>query len=164
MVVQTHRLIIRPFTPQDWPDIHSLAIDWSKAPGPAFDKWPTAEEETKGLLDLFMKRSSQFHAVYLRGEKRVIGLVSLQVHDDRQGDIGHVILSAYQNNDIDREALGAVVDYTFTNTDAESIVTHNAPEHEEQIAPLKALGFRNINADVKGEYVLLRAEWEARRP
>ena len=51
--IKTQRLTLRPFTPDDWCDVHELALDWYKAPGPAFDKWATNEAGTKGLTTYF---------------------------------------------------------------------------------------------------------------
>ena len=50
----------------------------------------------------------------------------------------------------------------FTKTEAQSIITHNAPDHLEQIQPLKSLGFKNTNAEDKGEYIIVKADWEKR--
>ena len=158
--IETKRIIIRAFTSEDWPDLHELAIDWAKAPGPSFDKWPTSQEEVKSLTDYFTKNDRYF-AVTLRESKKVIGLIALnEIDPDRQLDLGHVILSKYQDNDLDREALDAMVEHVFKNEDVLSIVTRNAPDHIEQLAPLKDLGFKVVNQEQKGELVLTKAEWE----
>ncbi len=161
--IETERFILRAFTPEDWSDVRELSIDWSKAPGPEFDKWPTTEEGAKGLADYFAKSANNF-AVCLRNAKKVVGLIALNgIDTDKQLDLGHVILSKYQDNDQDREALEAMVTYAFQNNDISSIVTRNDPHHREQIAPLQALGFRSINEKQKGELVITRNEWETLR-
>ena len=53
MELNTQRLVLRGFTSDDWQDIHEIAADWSKAPGPEFDKWPTTEEAAKGMAEYF---------------------------------------------------------------------------------------------------------------
>jgi RimJ/RimL family protein N-acetyltransferase len=159
-VIKTQRLILRAFTPDDRSDVRELSEDWSKAPGPAFDKWPTGEEGAKGMTDLFVKDPKYF-AVCLTEVKKVIGLIALNdVDTNKQLDLGHVILSRYQDNDVDREALQAMVDHVFKTWDVRSIVTRNEPTHSKQLAPLRKLGFRNVNKEQQGELVLTKAEWE----
>jgi RimJ/RimL family protein N-acetyltransferase len=162
-LVETDRTVIRAFSEGDSADVHVLANDWAKAPGPAFDKWPTDSAGTKGMLGLFMKHSDRYHALYLRESKSVIGLLALTVSDTQHGEIGHVILSRHQDNDIDKEALRAMTDYAFTVKGVLSIVTHNAPEHKEQIAPLISLGFSNTNPKDPGEFAITKVEWEKLR-
>ena len=158
--LDTKRLILRTFTHNDWRDVHVLAVDWSKAPGPAFDKWPTTEEGAKGLTNHFVK-DNRYFAMCLRETEKVVGLLALNGIDaSKQLDLGHVILSKYQDNDHDKEALEAMVDCVFRSKGALSIVTHNASKHREQLAPLRSLGFRNINEENKGELVITKAEWE----
>lgn len=160
VLTQSERVTVRAFTQDDWADVHALAADWSKAPGPAFDKWPTSEKDTKGLLGMFINKNNQFFAVCLKKTNHVIGLISLTTQDEKQSEIGHVILSKYQDNDIDKETIGSVVDHVFTRTETQSIITHNSSDHLGQIEPLKTLGFKNMNAKDRGEYIITRADWE----
>ena len=163
IILKTERTIIRALTEEDWPDLHGLAIDWSKAPGPEFDKWPTSEDGAKGLARHFAELDN-FKALCLRDEKKVIGMLGLNGLDSEgRFDLGHVILSEYQNNDVDKEALNAMVDYVFEKKDVETIVTNNASDHAEQLAPLKSLGFRIVDQDNPGALILTKPEWEQQK-
>ncbi len=163
MELRTDRLVLRGFTPDDWRDVHELAMDWSQAPGPDFDKWPTAEEAAGGLTGHFSS-SPKYFALCLKETRKVVGLVALNGHEtDGRFDLGHVIHSDYQDNDIDREALQAMVDHVFLTEKPTSIITHNDPTHREQLAPLVALGFSPAGEAEQGTLVLARAEWERRR-
>jgi RimJ/RimL family protein N-acetyltransferase len=143
MELSTKRLVLRGFAADDWEDVHDLAIDWSKAPGPAFDKWPTTEEAASGLTEHF-SASPKYYAVCLMENGKVVGLLALNGYEtEGRFDLGHVIHSDYQDNDIDREALQAIVDHIFRTEDATAVVTHNDPTHREQLAPLVASGFTN---------------------
>ena len=158
--LETKRLVLRQFTLDDWKDIHRLALDWSKAPGPAFDKWPTSTDETRKLTAYFAEQE-QYRAVLLLEKNMVIGLVAFNGFDaSQQLDLGHVFLAQYQDDDIDKEALTAAVDFAFENKGATAILTHNASEHHTQIAPLKSLGFKNINPEDPGEFVLTKEDWK----
>jgi ribosomal-protein-alanine N-acetyltransferase len=159
-IIETKRFIVRAFTSDDWQDVQELAVDWSKAPGPAFDKWPTSETDVKGVTDFFA-RDEHYYAVCLRATKKVIGLLGLNGIDaNKQLDLGHVILSTYQDNDHDREALSTMVEHIFKNMDVASIVTRNEPTHAEQLAPLKTLGFKVFDPQKTGELVITKIEWE----
>jgi len=156
--IETSRLVIRPFTAEDWPNVQKIALDWKSAPGPEFDKWPTSETEIKGLTNLFAKQAGRYFAISLSGGQ-VIGLLGLgDIGERRELDLVHVILSNHQDNDLDREALGTMVDHIFESLEVDRIVTKNA-EHPEQLAPLKSLGFVNFNQNHPSELVLSREKW-----
>ena len=162
VLLEAERTIVRRFVEEDWPAVHKLAVDWRKAPGPEFDKWPTSDDAAKGMAGHFAGNDS-FQALCLRDGEKVIGLLALNGLDgEGRFDLGHVILSEYQDNDIDREALSAMVEFIFRNKDVETIVTNNASTHVEQVAPLKTLGFRSVNKDDPGIMVITKAEWEQR--
>ena len=161
--IVTKRLILRPFTTGDWGDFRELAVDWKAAPGPAFDKWPTSDEACRKSVQ-HMSRMDTYFAMSLSGSGKVVGLLGINgVDEEKQADIGHVILSNYQDDDHDREALQAMVQHCFDVRGAQSIVTHNASEHAAQVAPLKSLGFINTNPDDPGELTLSKAQWEQRK-
>ncbi len=158
---ETRRLILRGFRSQDWPEVQALAIDWKSAPGPEFDKLPTTETECRQFTD-HLSGNDRYYAVCLRGEDKVIGLLALNGYDEQKRlDLGHIILSSYQDNDHDREALAAIVAVIFGDASVSTIVTHNA-DHPPQLAALRSLGFRDGSTET-GELVLGRAEWERSR-
>jgi RimJ/RimL family protein N-acetyltransferase len=160
--LETERIIIKKFSTNDWKDFHELSIDWKAAPGPAFDKWRTTEDAAKESVE-FMSQADNFFAIELIATNKVIGLLGLnnldKMDENKQLDLGHVILSKYQDNDIDKEALAKIVNYIFKKTEVQSIITHNDSNHTEQISPLKSLGFKNINRDNPGELIFLKEEW-----
>ena len=161
--IETKRLILRCFTADDWRDFQELAFDWQAAPGPAFDKWRTSEEACKDFVE-YMSTKDQCFAVCLRESGRIIGLLAINAIDcEKQLDLGHVFLSTYQDNDHDKEALHALIQHCFDYSGASSIVTRNAAEHTEQLAPLKSLRFTNRNPGNSGELAIGKEEWNRRR-
>lgn len=162
-MLETTRLIIRPFRSEDWRDVQRLAQDWKTAPGPEFDKWPTDEVGVIGLTDIFVKQTDMYFAVFPKKAARVIGLMALNGHDGRNElDLGHVILSDHQDNDIDREVLGLMVDDIFENSEVAGIVAHNA-DHAAKLAPLIAVGFVLRDQDQPSILVLSRERWQPGR-
>lgn len=161
-IIETKRLTLRRFTAGDWRDFQKLAIDWQAAPGPAFDKWPTSEAACRASVE-HMSSNDNYFAVCLRASGAVIGLLGINGIDDQQQlDLGHVILSRYQDNSHDQEALRAAVGYCFGLPGVGSIVTRNASDHPAQLAPLKSLGFINASPDNPGELILRKTEWARR--
>jgi [ribosomal protein S5]-alanine N-acetyltransferase len=158
--IETERLILRAFTAEDWKDFQELSIDWKAAPGPAFDKWPTTEEACRGSVR-YMSTSGKYLAMCLRGTAKVVGLLAINgTEADGRLDVGHVILSTYQDNDHDREALRALIQHCFDAKGVPAVITHNDPDHAAQLAPLRSLGFTNKDPENKGELVITKGEWE----
>lgn len=161
--IETKRLVLRSFTADDWRNFQELAVDWRKAPGPAFDKWETSIEACQKSVQ-HMSVMDNYFAACLKESGKIIGLLAInEIDKAKQADLGHVILSKYQDNDHDREALQAIVQHCFNVRGALSITTHNAPEHEAQVDPLKWLGFTNTNPDNPGELTLSKEQWEQTR-
>jgi RimJ/RimL family protein N-acetyltransferase len=173
--LESKRLILRDFEPNDFNGFWELSKNWKTSPGPDFDKWPVDENGCKEFLEyLFTHKINEsqklgdkdhhFCAVFLLDEEKVIGLLAINPSNDylqenRKIDLGHVIHSAYQDNDIDLEAIEMMVEYIFkTMTDVESITTGNYP-NEKQIRPLKNLGFIKDDKN-DGIYDLKKIFWE----
>ncbi|MFA6108461.1 MAG: GNAT family protein [Candidatus Latescibacterota bacterium] len=161
--IETKRFVLRRFIAEDWRDFQELGIDWQAAPGPAFDKWPTSEEASKSSVE-YMSTSDNYFAMCVRGSGKVVGLLAINGIDDEQRlDLGHVILSRYQDNDQDKEAIEALLQHGFDTQGVRLVITHNASDHAAQFAPLKSLGFTNRNPRDAGEWVITREDWEERR-
>jgi RimJ/RimL family protein N-acetyltransferase len=156
-LLSSARLLVRNFEGGDFSDFLALSVDWKSAPGPEWDKWPVDENGCGEFLD-YLCAQKNFYAVYLCDEKKLIGLLAInKIDENKRLDLGHVLHSAYQDNDIDREALEMMVDYIFKTMDVDSIITGNYP-NEEQIAPLKSLGFSRGEND--GVYTMERGRWK----
>jgi RimJ/RimL family protein N-acetyltransferase len=160
--IETKRLVLRSFTADDWRDFQELAVDWKTAPGPTFDKWEISIKACQKSVQR-MSTVDNYFAVCLKKPGKIIGLLAInEIDEAKQADLGHVILSKYQDNDHDREALLTIVQHCLNVRGALSIITHNAPEHEAQIAPLRSLGFTNTNPDNPGELTLSKEQWDER--
>jgi hypothetical protein len=144
----------------DWKRVKELAQDWLAAPGPAFDKWPTGDAQIKALTRLFADAPEKHIAVCLGGD-RLIGLLALNRLENNRVDLGHVILSDWQDGNIDREAIQAIVEWLFTSTEIDGIETHNAND-PPQLQPLKSLGFEMIDVAEPGDLYLSRDGWARR--
>ena len=93
-----------------------------------------------------MSKQENYFAMCLRASGKVVGLLVINgIDKEKQLDLGHVILSKYQDNDHDQQALQALIQSCFETKSVLSVITHNAPEHAAQLAPLMSLGFTNTN-------------------
>ena len=156
--LESERLILRPLEASDFNDFWDLSKNWKEAPGPAFDKWPVAESDCKKAFEHF-RNSQGIFWIYLRGEAKIIGGIFLNNIDENGFiDMGHVIHSSCQNNDIDREALSMAVGNIFKTMDVIGIITNNDPD-EKQNAPLYGIGFTDRNAN-GGQLILKKATHE----
>ena len=159
--IETTRLVLRQFKATDWQDFQELSIDWKASPGPAFDKWPTSEEAARKSVE-HMSTRDNYLARCLRESGKVVGLLAINgIDKQKRLDLGHVILSTYQDNDHDREALQALIQHSMDQHGVRSVITHNDPDHAEQLAPLKSLGLASRNPENKGELVITREEWQS---
>ena len=161
--IDTKRLVLRPFTTDDWRDFQELSLDWKAAPGPEFDKWPTSEDASRKSVK-YMSARGKFFAMCLRESGKVVGLLVINgIDNEKQLNLGHVILSKYQDDDYDREAIGALIQHCFDAEGVQSVITNNASDHAAQLAPLVSLGFINRNVKDKGELVITKEEWDRRK-
>jgi RimJ/RimL family protein N-acetyltransferase len=153
--LESKRLILRELEPNDFNDFWELSKNWKAAPGPDFDKFPTDENGCRYWFYECLKNNGNTRYIYLRDENKIIGLISFNGKDENNRmDMGHIIHSDYQNNDIDREALSMFIEYGFETMDIETIITNNDPG-EKQNAPLYSLGFtdRNVN---RGQLIIAK--------
>ena len=156
--LSSERLVLRAFAKEDFSDVLTLAVNWKAAPGPEFDKWPVDENGCKGFLD-YLCTNKNFYAIYLREKERVIGLLAINsIDENKKLDLGHVIHSDFQKDDIDREAIEMIVENIFSTMDVEKITTGNYPD-EKQIAPLKSLGFIKDGGN-DGVYDMEKENWK----
>jgi RimJ/RimL family protein N-acetyltransferase len=161
---ETTRLIIRPFTPDDWEGLRVLAVDKETLKrDPNDPPWPTSEDGCKGFAQFLATNSDRYFAVCVKGDQTLIGLSAFNsIDENKQLELGYQIHSAYQDNDHDREALQSIIDFAFANRDIASIETRTNSEWAEQIAPLKSFGFGPIEGD-PGNLGITKQEWEERK-
>ena len=157
--IESKRLILRNLDPGDFKDFWELAKNWKKAPGPDFDKFPTDEDSCRKFFDHCLKNTGTSLYIYLPSENKIIGLICMNGIDEQaQMDMGHIIHSDYQNNDIDTEALSMFIDLIFSTTESKAIITNNDPD-PKQNAPLYSLGFTDRNAN-GGQLLLGKTKWK----
>lgn len=118
-VLETERLILRPFTLADAPEVQRLAGAWEIAdttlniPHPYRDGM--AEEWIGRHQERFDRGELASFAIVLRDEGRLIGAIGLAISErfDR-GEMGYWIGVPYWNQGYCTEAARAVLEYGFS--------------------------------------------------
>jgi RimJ/RimL family protein N-acetyltransferase len=170
--LETDRLVIRAFVPEDWPGIQALAIDINSSDAGKYDcMWPTSDEDSRGMAGYFGGREGLSWAVCLKADGRLIGCIAYNSFDpDRRVDLGHVFHTAYQRDDLDTEALACMIDYAFANHDVDAVYSNNVEAWAVQVAPLEKLGAKLMPSGQgerggfpSGQRQITRGEWLRRK-
>ena len=123
MVIETERLILRPFKQSDLHDFN----EYASVPGVGeMAGWMHHEtiEKTQEILDMFIKEDKTFAIVFKKNNK-VIGSLGVEKYglEDKLTEfknyygreIGYVLSRDYWGNGIMPEAVGAVINYLFND-------------------------------------------------
>jgi [ribosomal protein S5]-alanine N-acetyltransferase len=160
--IQTDRLTLRNFSPDDWPDLHEMIVQYQASECAQYDHaWPTSEEEIQGVAKWFSERDS-FLAVCLRSTGKVIGLVALNEEEREDGparNLGYIFNSDLQGQGYATEACRAAIAYVFERLGETRFITGTHDANLPSRRLLARLGFRALGG---GVYTLERDEWLAR--
>jgi AraC-like DNA-binding protein len=141
--IETERLIIRKFTPEDWKDVLEIAVSKERSPFADCDHaWPTDDEGIKAAVN-YMGASHAIWAAEVKDLRKVVCFINFNYMDDEQTlDIGHVMNDAYLGCDFEYEALKALYNYGFIQLGAVRIQAGWALHDTEKLAPLHRLGMK----------------------
>ena len=123
LVIETERLILRPFKQSDLRDFN----EYASVPGVGeMAGWKHHEtiEETQEILDMFIKEDKTF-AIVFKENSKVIGSLGVEKYglEDKLTEfngyygreIGYVLSKEYWGKGIMPEAVGAVISYLFND-------------------------------------------------
>lgn len=116
--IETQRLVLRRFLPGDFDDLIALAVQPS-----IVKEVPEFNREDPGSVEAYIAHQNSLQpfeegqlfdlAIELKGEQRVIGLLSMQCGGDQQGQFGLALGAAYRNLGLATEAARGLFDYCF---------------------------------------------------
>lgn len=125
LVIETARLLLRPFSPSDLYDFY----EYASRPGVGeMAGWAHHEspEKSQEILDRFIEEDKTF-AIVFKENNKVIGSLGVEKYgmedalseffDYKGREIGYVLSKDYWGKGIMPEAVGAVIRYLFENLD-----------------------------------------------
>ena len=177
--LETERLLLRNFLPNDWKDMLEFSQQYEKTELAKFDyQFPQRPEEMKVVAELLSKTDS-FVAIEIKGKPKVIGLIQFQRKDkftsEKVHDFGYIFNSKHHNKGYATEAGKKVLEYLFDNLKIDKCVAGTAVKNIKSCRLLERLGFKvvkeketSIRFDSEGnpimflasEYELLSEDWK----
>jgi len=145
MVLETKRLILRQFFPEDATDLYELNLDEDVIRY-------TGDEPFKDVAQaaVFLKNYSDYDengygrwAMIEKGTGRFIGWCGLKLHPDSgETDIGFRLFKAYWNHGFATEAAKACIDYGFDTLLLNSIIGRAMATNRASIHVLEKIGLQ----------------------
>lgn len=176
-VIETERLILRPYSLDDVDDVLSYASDseWARYLGPVPQPYTRADAEGFLASQLSQDRTKRASwAIEYAGS--AVGGVNIGLDlKNRVGTIGYSIARRLWGKGLATEAAGAVVDASFSACPKLNRI--QATTDERNVGSIRVMeklgmvqeGFLRQDQHVRGEFRntvwcgLLRCEWEARK-
>ncbi len=154
--METTRLVLRRFTPEDLNDFVELIQDKMSSAYAAYDEqFPTGEESLRNVLACFAG-TDEFFAVELKAEMKVIGFIALNRIDAETRNLGYCIHSAYQGNRYAGEAVTAVIAYAKNGLKLRRLVSGTAEANAPSVRLLQNAGFiltgKSVGSFAKDEH------------
>lgn len=155
-VIETERLLLRPFRQEDAADCFAfLSHRETCYLDGGYEPFSEMDEKYALLMEKFAGQEGRY-MLELKGEGKVIGTLHL-FPDDRRAvkvtEIGYVISPSYRRQGYGREAVEAVIDRLFRETDTELITAGAAICNGPSIAMLEKLGFVREGIIRKGFFI-----------
>lgn len=161
--IETNRLHIRNFQPDDWQDLQNLSVEYQASEWAKYeDPWPTAVEEVQGMAGFFAS-GDDYLAVCLKGGGKLIGMIAIERRSgeaERVHNLGYVFHPGYYGQGYATEGCRAVMAYLFDQLGIAAILTGTRLENTPSVQLLERLGIRSIG---KGEFRISQAEWLAQK-
>lgn len=175
--IDTERLIIRNFTPNDWEDLFEVGMKYEESAYAKYDHgpWPDSPDVYKGIVKGWSK-SDDYLAVVLKVNQKLIGFISLPKKQNTEINygFGFVFHPDFHGSGYATESCNAVIKYIFEVLQADQIITGTAKDNTPSCNLLERLGFvpreeaiTSLRKDEEGnpiefigiEFKLSREEW-----
>lgn len=142
--LETERLIIRNFTPDDGEALLEMIEQYEASGLAVYDQqWPTSPEAIRGVAEWFASRD-RFLAVCLKDTGWFIGFVSLN-QEEKEGirafNLGYIFNFDYHGKGYATEACRAALEHAFSPLEADRAVTGTAAVNHASYRLLERLGF-----------------------
>jgi len=161
MPLETDRLTLRNFRPDDWQDFQEVIVAYQASASAKYeDPWLTSAEDIKNITAWFAS-GDDYLAVCLKPTGKIIGFVAINRRTEQAEGIynlGYVFHPGYHGQGYATESCRAAMAYLFGPLAADGILTGTRPENVDSVKLLKKLGLKEIRP---GEFALSKEEWLA---
>ena len=176
MVIETQRLLIRPFDPADWEDLHEYLSDGQVVRYEPYGVFTVDESRQEAV-----RRSSDpaFWAVCLKDSGKLIGNLYLAGQPFDAWELGYVFNARYQGKGYATEAAACLMDHVFGRLGARRVTAMCNPLNTASWRLLERLGMRREGHLIRNiwfkrdehaepiwadtyEYAILAEEWNTR--
>ncbi|MHC1693677.1 MAG: GNAT family N-acetyltransferase [Eubacteriales bacterium] len=137
--MDTSRLYIRPFNPDDWKDLHEYL---SQEQTVKYEPYGVFTEQDSRLEATSRSTNPAFLAVCLKDSGKLIGNIYLSEKEFDTWELGYVFNSRYTGQGYATEAARAVMDDAFKNKSARRITAMCNPLNVRSWRLLERLGMR----------------------
>ena len=174
--METQRLLIRPFDPADWEDLHEYLSDGQVVRYEPYNVFTADESRLEAA-----RRSNDpaFLAVCLKDGGKLIGNIYLAGQPFDTWELGYVFNAKYQGKGYATEAAACLMDHVFGRLGARRVTAMCNPLNTASWRLLERLGMRReghlirniwFKRDERGEpiwadtyeYAILAEEWLCR--
>jgi RimJ/RimL family protein N-acetyltransferase len=129
-ILQTERLILRPFDADDAGEVHGIVSDRDIAFNTAHIPHPYPDGMAAEWIERVMTRwhtgESAVFAATLRGDGRIVAAVGLEIEPQhRRAELGYWVARQYWNRGIASEAARAVVRFGFGELGLHRVSAHH---------------------------------------
>lgn len=151
VIIETERLILRPWKREDLNDFYEYAS--ANGVGQMAGWNPhKSKEESQEILNMFIAHKKTF-ALELRKNKKIIGSIGLEEIAIDIGEpytslggreIGYVLSKEYWGQGIMPEAVTSVMDYCFKDLNCEFLQCSHAFENDQSKRVIEKVGFQYV--------------------
>lgn len=175
-IMETERLIIRKFIPDDWEDLYDYL---SKESVVKYEPYEVYDEDDCKKEAIYRAKQDAFWAVCLKENNKLIGNIYFQQQEPQEfltWEIGYVFNPLYYNKGYATESSKRILQYGFEQLKARRIVAMCNPENTPSWKLLERLNMRREGHLIKNiffkcdekrnplwndtfEYAMLVEEW-----
>ena len=148
-LMETERLVIRRFTPDDYPDLYEYLSQKSVV---EFEPYDVFTEEASIQEAIRRSEDSDYWAVCLKENGKLIGNLFLAKRDFDTWELGYVFNEKYRKKGYATEAARALVDNVFMNHNAHRVTAFCNPLNDSSWRLLERLRFRREGHMLKNVY------------
>ncbi|WP_171943457.1 GNAT family N-acetyltransferase [Streptococcus suis] len=180
MILETNRLLLRPWSETDAADLFSQASHHEVGPAAG---WPVHQsvEESREIIKTVLSQPETY-ALVLKETGQVIGSIGLMIGKkgglelaDSEAEIGYWIGHSFWGQGLVPEASQVLLDYGFSQLNLEKIWCRAFVENSKSLRVQEKLGFVYqylledvhfpLNDEIRTERVslLTREEWQSRK-